>query len=308
MKKTIILLFAVLFTCLNVCGQTERKTVSLTRIAEEWKTKTITNVPTGGIAILVERFDETWPTYVVSEVRGVMEQGLDKAVLNEEEGFTVEVDAKNGFVQSYDAGTDRAQMSACVWRRTDGHRLFAITFDSPTDPQISFACFYDYDPQKHVMTPEPEITDNIRPLFPTAYISYVLPREGKDLIVSEYSSGKVYNRIYKWDGMVPVYSETKVEPLDGQPELTFANMAGIYDSMNEDGGNESRIVLMADGTATWCMIGSLHFTEFTYAIKGNAICLSPKDVESEDDCYDYDPVTRSLKNEQGAVYYRQAEK
>ena len=83
--------------------------------------------------------------------------------------------------------------------------------------------------------------------------------------------------------------------------LTFANMAGIYD----DEEQESRFCLNEDGTATWGMIGSLNYTEYTYTINGNTICLKPKGVESEDDCYDYDENTRTLKNEQGAVYYRQ---
>jgi hypothetical protein len=86
-----------------------------------------------------------------------------------------------------------------------------------------------------------------------------------------------------------------------QEELTFANMAGIYD----DEKQESRFCLNEDGTATWCMIGSLNYTEYTYTINGKTICLKPKGVESEDDCYDYDEDTRTLKNEQGAVYYRQ---
>ena len=85
------------------------------------------------------------------------------------------------------------------------------------------------------------------------------------------------------------------------PELTYANMAGIYD----DEGQESRFCLNVDGTATWGMIGSLHYTEYTYRIEGNTICLKPKDVDSEEDCYEYDSNTRTLKNEQGAVYYRQ---
>ena len=84
-------------------------------------------------------------------------------------------------------------------------------------------------------------------------------------------------------------------------ELTFANMAGIYD----DEEQESRFCLNEDGTATWGMIGSLNYTEYTYTINGNTICLKPKGVESEDDCYDYDENTRTLKNEQGEVYYRQ---
>ena len=84
-------------------------------------------------------------------------------------------------------------------------------------------------------------------------------------------------------------------------ELTFANMAGIYD----DEKQESRFCLNEDGTATWGMIGSLNYTEYTYTINGNTICLKPKGVDSEEDCYDYDENTRTLKNEQGAVYYRQ---
>ena len=84
-------------------------------------------------------------------------------------------------------------------------------------------------------------------------------------------------------------------------ELTFANMAGIYN----DEKQESRFCLNEDGTATWGMIGSLNYTEYTYTINGNTICLKPKGVESENDCYDYDENTRTLKNEQGAVYYRQ---
>ena len=42
-----------------------------------------------------------------------------------------------------------------------------------------------------------------------------------------------------------------------------------------------------------------------YRAKMEAKGLTPKDIDSEDDCYDYDPDTRTLKNEQGAVYYRQ---
>ena len=92
---------------------------------------------------------------------------------------------------------------------------------------------------------------------------------------------------------------------DDTSALTYANMEGIYDSLDEDMNSESRFVLNADGTASWGMIGSLHFTEYTYTISGHTICLKPKDVDTEEDCYEYDEDTRSLKNEQGAVYYRQ---
>ena len=49
------------------------------------------------------------------------------------------------------------------------------------------------------------------------------------------------------------------EPQEETSELTYANMAGIYD----DEGQESRISLNTDGTASWCMIGSLNYTFIT---------------------------------------------
>ena len=105
--------------------------------------------------------------------------------------------------------------------------------------------------------------------------------------------------------MMQAMQDYLAESQEGTSELTYANMEGIYDSLDENMNSESRFCLNADGTATWGMIGSLHYTEYTYTIKGNTICLKPKDVDSEEDCYEYDEDTRTLKNEQGAVYYRQ---
>ena len=89
--------------------------------------------------------------------------------------------------------------------------------------------------------------------------------------------------------------------------MTFTEVAGVYETLDENMNSVSRFVLMADGTATWCMIGSLNYTKYTYTIQGNTICLTPKDIDTENDCYDYDSNTRSMKNEQGTIYYRQIE-
>jgi len=212
MKRNFLLSFAVSVLLLSALP-VEVMGITLEDIKEKWRTKVITDVPTAGIGIMLERFDMTWPTASVGDACQVLQTGVEKKVLDDNDGYTVEVDAKNGYVTSYHDGSDRQTMSACVWRRSDGHRLFAVVIEQPVDPSISIICFYDYDPQKHVLTPEPEIVDNILPLFPTAYMSYVLPREGKDLVVLEYSSGWTYRRIYKWDGMLPVYDRTEKEPL-----------------------------------------------------------------------------------------------
>ena len=91
------------------------------------------------------------------------------------------------------------------------------------------------------------------------------------------------------------------------PTLTFADMAGIYDSYDEEGNSYSRFVLNEDGTAAWGMIGSLNFTPYTYTIDGNTIILRPDGVDTEDDVYDYDPVKGTLTNEQGECYQRMEE-
>ena len=187
--------------------------VSLETIQEKWSTKVITDVPTAGLGIMLECFDRAWPTAAGGDVCQVLQMGVAKKVLDDNDGYTVEVDAKNGYLESYTEGSDRQTMSACVWRRTNGHRLFAVVISQPVDPEMEVVCFYDYDPQKHTLTPEPDILDNIRPLFPTAYMNFVLPKTGKDLIVNEYSSEYTYKRIYKWNGMVPVYDRTEKESL-----------------------------------------------------------------------------------------------
>ena len=97
----------------------------------------------------------------------------------------------------------------------------------------------------------------------------------------------------------------KSEEAERPDDLTYANMDGIYDCLDENMSSVSRISLNADGTATWCMVGSLNYTEYIYRIEGNTICMKVKGVDSEEECYEYDSDTRTLKNEQGAVYYRQ---
>jgi hypothetical protein len=168
----------------------------------------------GSLGIMLERFDQTWPTWMVGAVRETMEKGLDKEVLDEETDLTVTVDVKNGFVEIGDAGTDGAYMSACVWNRQNGHRLFAVRLGKPTDPCLDFVCFYDYDAQKKTLTPEPDILKGYRwhdrKEFTQIYAK--LPKVGKNLIVEEWGDDGPVRHIFTWNGMKPVYSKT--EPLD----------------------------------------------------------------------------------------------
>lgn len=190
------------------------ESTSLTVIDEGWKKKPIGNVANGSLGIMLERFDQTWPTWMVGAVRKTMEKGLSKEVLDEETDLTVTVDAKNGYVEVNDGGTDGEYMSACVWNRSNGHKLLAVCLGKPTDPCIEMVCFYDYDAQKKTLTPEPDILKGYRWSDRKEYTQIFchLPKTGKNVLVDEWGNDGPVQHTFTWDGMKPVYAKT--EPLD----------------------------------------------------------------------------------------------
>lgn len=105
----------------------------------------------------------------------------------------------------------------------------------------------------------------------------------------------------------PAEPESAPAAVEESVALTFADVAGMYDSFNESGGNESRVVLFKDGSATWNMIGSLNFTEYTYAISGNGIYFDCEeaDLAAATPDYVYDPVEKTLTEASGTIYYLQ---
>lgn len=205
-------LVMLLVTLLTVQAQ---ETTSLETINKGWGTKTINNVINGSLGIMLERFDQTWPTWMVGAVRETMEKGLAREVLDEETDLTVTVDAKNGFVSVGDAGTDGEYMSACYWNRPNGHKLLAVLLGKPTDPCIEVLCTYDYDPQKKALIPEPSILKGYRwgdkGEFQQMFCH--LPKTGKNITVEDWSGeeGPVVHT-FTWDGTKPVYAKT--EPLE----------------------------------------------------------------------------------------------
>ena len=103
----------------------------LTVIEEGWKTRTIDNVINGSFGIMLERFDQTWPTWMVGEIRAAMEKGLSKVVLDEETSLEVTVDTKNGF-------------AGIVWRLASGIAATATSCwpSAWASPQIPLSISY----------------------------------------------------------------------------------------------------------------------------------------------------------------------
>ena len=156
--KRLLLMVAMFVSVMTAMAQDKQfESCPLEVIEQGWKTKTIENVINGSLGIMLESFNRTWPTWTGEAICHTMEKGLDKEVLDEETALTVTIDIKNGYAEIDDGGTDGAYMSACFWKRSNGHRLLAVRLGKPTDPFIDFVCFYDYDPAKKTLTPDPEI-------------------------------------------------------------------------------------------------------------------------------------------------------
>lgn len=207
----------MIFACCTLSVSAQGGSTSLEDIDAGWATKPISNVANGNFATMLERFYQTWPTWMVRAVRDTMKKGLTKQVLDKGTELTVTVDQKNGFVSVGDGGTDGEYMSACYWNRSNGHKLLAVLLGSPTDPCIEVLCTYDYDPAKKMLTPEPEILKGYRWHDRKAYsqIFCNLPRKGKEITVDDWSGddGPVRHS-FKWDGMKPVYSKSESLKLD----------------------------------------------------------------------------------------------
>ena len=215
-KRRTCLLMLLAFHLLPLTALAQDKSfesTSLEVINKGWATKTIDNVINGSLGIMLERFDQTWPTWMVGAVRNTMEKGLNKEVLEDETELTVVVDANNGYVSVGDGGTDGEYMSACYWNRSNGHKLLAVLVGKPTDPCIEVLCTYDYDPQKKTLTPEPDILKGYRWGERGEYVQVIchLPKTGKNVLVDDWSNDGPLQHTFTWDGMKPVYAKT--EPL-----------------------------------------------------------------------------------------------
>jgi hypothetical protein len=188
------------------------------KIGLGWAKKTI-KVPNGGqapdIVTLTKAFNSVWPTYVVSGILKKAKNPKFTEVKDNECGGGTVVDRRNGYLCADAGACDGDNMNACVWKRDNGHRLFAIHVSSSCDPDFAVICFYDYDPATQTLTPESSPVDTYQPKEGRDYW-FSLPRHGKDFIITEMIHKDQVNvsSIYKFDGNKHVYSSQKSEPFD----------------------------------------------------------------------------------------------
>lgn len=220
MKRTLILLVMGV-ACMVAFAQ---KNYTIDEIRYGWAKKTITGVKSGNILPLLTAFNNTWRTAAATEL-------LAHPVTNEgdEDAYSITVDTPNGYVSAQELGDDGEDIAACVWKRSNGHKLFAVAYTRyhglTPHPLI---LFYDYDAAKGTLTPEVDIPlVQFLPSYSDRSVDFVhikLPQQGKDVEVWEYLMpwGSYIMHTYKWDGMQPMWSSTTIENYD--------QMCSQYDS------------------------------------------------------------------------------
>ena len=202
-----------LFLLLAMVGMTvqAQKIMSLDPIQNQWTTKSIKVSGGSNILQLVNAFQQTWPTY---SGRELIKFSKSKTPYDNNDKV---VDVKNGYVfyseDDPDAESDEI-MSACVWNRQNGHKLFAVTLSRVTPSELVFICFYDYDPKTQTLVPEKSLSNLFTPSFPNYRHRYSVPQNGKNLEIYEYYGGITIKHTYGWDGMKPVRPQTTIEELD----------------------------------------------------------------------------------------------
>jgi hypothetical protein len=219
MKKLLVLL---VFSC-SLFVAFAQKNYTLDEIRTGWAKKTITGVKSGNIIPLLTAFNKTWRTAPATEL-------LAHPVTNTDDpdAYAIVVDTPNGFVSAQELGDDGEDIQACVWKRSNGHKLFAVVYTryyGLTPHPISL--FYDYDATKGILTPEFDVPMvQYLPAYSDPSVDFVhidLPQKGKDVVVTEYLMpwGISIKRTFKWNGMQPMWSSTTID--------SYEKMCRVFD-------------------------------------------------------------------------------
>ena len=181
MKNKTFLFVALLGLLMVACKQ-EKPIMTIDQVNEQWQTATIKKVQSDDVMDMVQAFQKQWPTQCVAMF-------LEDVKLPEEERQYLTVyDPNNAYIMFAEGSDDRdaEEMEAHWWQRTNGHKLFAITFDQFSSEVKAFVAFFDYDPAQKTLTPETNLVNLFTPSPYNVTVGYTLPQYGDLLEVNEY--------------------------------------------------------------------------------------------------------------------------
>jgi len=295
-----------------------QNTLDNSEVNSQWRTKKI-SVKDGGqtpdVVTLLRAFHQALPTWAVSQMlkqadhpaKGTRQSGTAAIWDGEEEDdYRILIDRRNGYADLA-SQTDIDQTAASVWRKDNGHRIFALSlFQQHGNPQ-NVLCWYDYDPQTQTMTPEKSPLDDFKPSAKGAFVAYELPMTGTDFnIIEYYPSLPAITHVYKWNRKQFLYNGVQMPDF----EYNLAPDSKSTTRISESGYAFSHYCLIDPTDSGSPMMAFCNFVEGEIGdlmligeFKGNHVALGQKTRDGEKLNLFYAPEAQN-GNQQVAVVHR----
>lgn len=312
------ILICIIVLIAFIGSNSAQNTLDNSEVNSQWRTKKI-SVKDGGqtpdVVTLLRAFHQALPTWAVSQVLKQADhpakdtrQSGTAAIWDgeEEDDYRILIDRKNGYVD-LESETDINQMSACVWRKDNGHRIFAVSlYEQHVMPQ-DLLCWYDYDPQTQTMTPEKSPLDDFKPDAKGAAVGCGLPMTGTDFTITEYYPGLPnITHVYKWNRKQFLYNGVQMPDF----EYKLAPDSKSTTRISESGYAFSHYCLIDPTDSGSPMMAFCNFVEGEIGdlmligeFKGNHVALGQKTRDGEKLNLFYAPEAQN-GNQQVAVVHR----
>ena len=312
------ILICIIVLIAFIGSSSAQKTLDNSEVNSQWRTKRI-SVKDGGqtpdVVTLLRAFHQALPTWAVSQVlkqadhpaKGTRQSGTAAIWDGEEEDdYRILIDRRNGYADLA-SQTDIDQTAASVWRKDNGHRIFALSlFQQHGNPQ-NVLCWYDYDPQTQTMTPEKSPLDDFKPSAKGAFVAYELPMTGTDFnIIEYYPSLPAITHVYKWNRKQFLYNGVQMPDF----EYNLAPDSKSTTRISESGYAFSHYCLIDPTDSGSPMMAFCNFVEGEIGdlmligeFKGNHVALGQKTRDGEKLNLFYAPEAQN-GNQQVAVVHR----
>ena len=312
------ILICIIVLVAFIGSNSAQNTLDNSEVNSQWRTKKI-SVKDGGqtpdVVTLLRAFHQALPTWAVSQVlkqadhpaKGTRQSGTAAIWDGEEEDdYRILIDRRNGYADLA-SQTDIDQTAASVWRKDNGHRIFALSlFQQHGNPQ-NVLCWYDYDPQTQTMTPEKSPLDDFKPSAKGAFVAYELPMTGTDFnIIEYYPSLPAITHVYKWNRKQFLYNGVQMPDF----EYNLAPDSKSTTRISESGYAFSHYCLIDPTDSGSPMMAFCNFVEGEIGdlmligeFKGNHVALGQKTRDGEKLNLFYAPEAQN-GNQQVAVVHR----
>lgn len=268
---------------------------------------------TADVMTLLKAFHTAWPTEAVQAL--IAEAGDRRFVTNDVtdcEDCTghVFVDCDDINTASYDNGEPGSQrVEARTYQRENGHTLFAIRLEETGIGQQPFCCFYDYNPDTRMMTPEDAPYIAMKRKWADSEIHYHLGFGYDQTIIVQETSPNAEDRYhhYVFNGMKHIFHHSGEDFYQFEDEdEDDAEYGEVYlpqDAELKDENDDMEVYVTIDGVGSengqWSVwlrkkntsiVQHLFFTNNTAAPRwsemqdGNGIRVSIDEIAAGD-CY-----------------------